>query len=227
MAIMVVLSVFNGFSELAYSHLASVDPDVRISPANGKVIESADSLADIIQSRDYVGAASVVLQERALFVAGDHQMPIIFKGLDPAKANIIADIDSVIIDGVYTDSNGITQIANSFSESASNSSKAKLFSKIPNANFSSDLNDFIGRDKSCRIVPSVEARKFSSMTFSRCSDLKRIKCESKNPCGEFSFFLCKLEIDARTPFALFVLKTPSFFPLKSGHGTLSKEKISP
>ena len=75
MAIMVVLSVFNGFSELAYSHLASVDPDVRISPANGKVIESADSLADIIQSRDYVGAASVVLQERALFVAGDHQMP--------------------------------------------------------------------------------------------------------------------------------------------------------
>lgn len=107
MAIMVVLSVFNGFSELAYSHLASVDPDVRISPSNGKVIESADSLADIIQSRDYVGAASVVLQERALFVAGDHQMPIIFKGLDPAKANIIADIDSVIIDGVYTDSNGM------------------------------------------------------------------------------------------------------------------------
>lgn len=107
MAIVVVLSVFNGFSDLAYSHLAAVDPDVKISPVQGKVIAGADSIADMIESRDDVLAASVVLQERALFVAGDHQMPIIFKGLDPEKANLIADIDSVIIDGVYTDLNGM------------------------------------------------------------------------------------------------------------------------
>lgn len=107
MAIVVVLSVFNGFSDLAYSHLAAVDPDVRIAPVQGKIIENADSIAGIIQARSDVRAASVVLQERALFVAGDQQMPIIFKGIDPAKANIIAEIDSVIIDGVYTDNNGL------------------------------------------------------------------------------------------------------------------------
>lgn len=107
MAIVVVLSVFNGFTDLAYSHLSIVDPDVKISPKQGKVIVAADSLAELIQSRDDVLAAAPVLQERALFVAGDFQMPIIFKGLDSSKANLIADIDSVIIDGIYTDYNGL------------------------------------------------------------------------------------------------------------------------
>jgi len=107
MAIVVVLSVFNGFSDLAYSHLSAVDPEVKISPRQGKVIESADSLAHIIEERSDVAAAAVVLQERALFVAGDYQMPIVFKGLDPSKANIVAHIDSVVIDGVFADSNGL------------------------------------------------------------------------------------------------------------------------
>jgi len=107
MAIVVVLSVFNGFTDLAYSHLSAVDPEVKILPKQGKVIVAADSLAEMIQSRDDVLAAAPVLQERALFVAGDYQMPIIFKGLDSSRANLIADIDSVIIDGVYTDYNGL------------------------------------------------------------------------------------------------------------------------
>lgn len=34
-------------------------------------------------------------------------MPIVFKGLDPSKANIVAHIDSVVIDGVFADSNGL------------------------------------------------------------------------------------------------------------------------
>lgn len=107
MAIIVVLSVFNGFTDLAQSHLAAIDPEVKISPLSGKVIESADSLACALEGRDDVVSAAVVLQERALFVSGDRQMPVIFKGLDPAKARRIADIDAVIIDGVFAPDNGM------------------------------------------------------------------------------------------------------------------------
>lgn len=107
MAIIVVLSVFNGFTDLAQSHLAAIDPEVKISPLSGKVIESADSLACALECRDDVASAAVVLQERALFVSGDRQMPVIFKGLDPAKARRIADIDAVIIDGVFAPDNGM------------------------------------------------------------------------------------------------------------------------
>ena len=102
MAIVVVLSVFNGFTDLAHSHLAAIDPDVKLLPRQGKVIASADSLVRVLEGRGDVAAAAPVLQERALLVAGDHQMPVVFKGLDPAKARAIADLDAIVVDGVYT-----------------------------------------------------------------------------------------------------------------------------
>ncbi|MEZ3576025.1 MAG: FtsX-like permease family protein [Muribaculaceae bacterium] len=101
MAIVVVLSVFNGFTDLAHSHLAAIDPDVKLLPRQGKVIASADSLVRVLEGRGDVAAAAPVLQERALLVAGDHQMPVVFKGLDPAKARAIADLDAIVVDGVY------------------------------------------------------------------------------------------------------------------------------
>ena len=38
MAIVVVLSVFNGFSDLARRHLAMIDPDAKVVPSAGKVM---------------------------------------------------------------------------------------------------------------------------------------------------------------------------------------------
>lgn len=107
MAIIVVLSVFNGFTDLAQSHLAAIDPEVKISPRQGKVIDCADSLAAVLEQRPDVEAAAVILQERALLLAGDYQMPVVFRGLDPAKVRRVTDIDAVIIDGVYADLNSM------------------------------------------------------------------------------------------------------------------------
>lgn len=107
MAIIVVLSVFNGFTDLAHSHLAAIDPEVKISPRQGKVIDCADSLAAVLEQRPDVEAAAVILQERALLLAGDYQMPVVFRGLDPAKVRRVTDIDAVIIDGVYADFNSM------------------------------------------------------------------------------------------------------------------------
>lgn len=107
MAIIVVLSVFNGFTDLAHSHLAAIDPEVKISPRQGKVIDCADSLAAVLEQRPDVEAAAVILQERALLLAGDYQMPVVFRGLDSAKIRRVTDIDAVIIDGVYADLNSM------------------------------------------------------------------------------------------------------------------------
>ncbi len=107
MAIIVVLSVFNGFTYLAHSHLAAIDPEVKISPRQGKVIDCADSLAAVLEQRPDVEAAAVILKERALLLAGDYQMPVVFRGLDPAKVRRVTDIDAVIIDGVYADFNSM------------------------------------------------------------------------------------------------------------------------
>lgn len=107
MAIVVVLSVFNGFTDLAQSHLAAIDPEVRLMPRQGKVIESADSLAAMLEKRPDIEAASVVLTEKALFVAGNSQKPVVFKGMNSAKTRRVVDFDAIVIDGVYSDVNGM------------------------------------------------------------------------------------------------------------------------
>ena len=63
MAIIVVLSVFNGFTDLAHSHLAAIDPEVKISPRQGKVIDCADSLAAVLEQRPDVEAAAVIYRK--------------------------------------------------------------------------------------------------------------------------------------------------------------------
>lgn len=107
MAIVVVLSVFNGFSDLAKSHLAAIDPDVRIVPTKGKVL-AGDSIAALMESMPGVATAMPVLTERALLAATGAQTPVIIKGLDPAGAAGVMNLDRLIIDGIYSPASGVT-----------------------------------------------------------------------------------------------------------------------
>ena len=106
-AIVVVLSVFNGFTDLARTHLSAIDPDVKALPREGKAFAHADSLAQALESLPEVEIAMPVLQERALLVAGDAQMPVIVKGVDPERLPAMVDLDRLIIDGVYAQDNGL------------------------------------------------------------------------------------------------------------------------
>lgn len=107
MAIVVVLSVFNGFSDLAASHLALCDPDIKIVALQGKTFGSADSLVTALEAMPQVHAASPVIEERGLLSTAHAQLPVRFKGVDPAKACTISDIDGMLIDGVYSPDNGL------------------------------------------------------------------------------------------------------------------------
>lgn len=107
-AIVVVLSVFNGFTSLARAHSSEVVPDVRVSMPSAKVFAGADSLCAVLESLPEVSAAAAVMQERALFASHKAQMPVIVKGVDPAKFTRITDIDTLLVDGIYTPAGGLT-----------------------------------------------------------------------------------------------------------------------
>lgn len=106
-AIVVVLSVFNGFSDLARKHLSAIDPDAKIVPAGPKVFAGADSLATALEKMPEVACAMPVLQERALLAASDTQTPIILKGIDPRRTERMLDFDGLLLDGVYSHVNGL------------------------------------------------------------------------------------------------------------------------
>lgn len=94
-AIIVVLSVFNGFTDLAKSHFSIIDPDIMVTPAGGKVIENADSLAVALSAIEGVEAAVPTLTERGLLISDGAQLGVVFKGITPAYQEVIDYTDAV------------------------------------------------------------------------------------------------------------------------------------
>lgn len=99
-AIVIVLSVFNGFTDLAAMRLSEVDPDLKIEPATGKTFANADSLAQAIMAINGVENAVPVIQERGLLINAGSQTPVIFKGVPQSYTSTVS-LDSAIIDGAY------------------------------------------------------------------------------------------------------------------------------
>lgn len=101
MAMICILSVFNGFSRLVDSKLSSLDPQLKAVAAEGKIISDADSLIRLIRGVEGVRFAVPTISDKALAVYGDKQVPITLKGVtdDYSKLN---DIESLVKeDGQY------------------------------------------------------------------------------------------------------------------------------
>lgn len=95
MAIVCVLSVFNGFSELALDKISYIAPDLRIEPAKGKIIYNSDSLVTSLKKLDEVAIAAPTLEEKGLLIYDSNQLPVNLKGITPDYSTITG-IDSLI-----------------------------------------------------------------------------------------------------------------------------------
>lgn len=98
MAMVIVLSVFNGFSDFTAQKISRFSAPLAVAPVAGKTIADADSLARAISSTAGVASATPVITERAFAVAGDRQTPVVICGIDPAGVTARA-LPQVIIDG--------------------------------------------------------------------------------------------------------------------------------
>lgn len=82
MALVVTLSVFNGFHDMVASFFTQLDPQLKITPAKGKTAASNDSTLMRIRQLDEVAVATDVLEDQALTVYGDRQQMVTIKGVD-------------------------------------------------------------------------------------------------------------------------------------------------
>lgn len=98
MAMICVLSVFNGFSDLASERLSMVDPDIKVSYLPARVITNADSLADEIGRMPGVRSALPTLKAEALAIYDDVQQPVNIVGV-PKGFGEISALGSLVIDG--------------------------------------------------------------------------------------------------------------------------------
>lgn len=109
-AIVCVLSVFNGFGDLALNRMSKNDPQLKVTARQGKVIPAADSLAQIVAGLDIVAEALPTIDENALAMYRGSQMAVIMRGV-PAGYEHVAAIDDAIVDGVYATANVAIPVA--------------------------------------------------------------------------------------------------------------------
>lgn len=82
MALVVTLSVFNGFHDLVASFFTQMDPQLKITPVKGKTALADDPILTKIRHLSEVEVATECLKEQALAVYGDRQQMVIVKGVE-------------------------------------------------------------------------------------------------------------------------------------------------
>lgn len=87
-ALILVLSVFNGFEDLVKGLYSSFYPDLRIAPTVGKQITLTQEQLKKIRSIKGTKAVSLVLEERALLRNGEAQSMINLKGVDDSYGQV-------------------------------------------------------------------------------------------------------------------------------------------
>lgn len=107
-AIVCVLSVFNGFGKLIHSKLSMLDPDISITATTGKVMADGDSVARVAGCVPGVQLALPTVEDQALAMFFDYQMPVRLKGV-PENYDSLTDIRGAILDGHYMLSDGISE----------------------------------------------------------------------------------------------------------------------
>lgn len=82
MALVVTLSVFNGFHDLVASFFTQLDPQLKVMPVKGKTALASDPVLTQLRQLPQVEVATECLEEQVLAVYGDRQMMVKVKGVE-------------------------------------------------------------------------------------------------------------------------------------------------
>ncbi|MDP4290476.1 MAG: ABC transporter permease [Bacteroidota bacterium] len=98
MALIIVLSVFNGFERVIVSLVNTFDPDIKISLVEGKTFHAGDIAADRIKRLNGVVRYTDVLEENALLRYNNRQYFATIKGVSPDYQDK-SGLDSMLVEG--------------------------------------------------------------------------------------------------------------------------------
>ena len=115
-AMIIVLSVMNGFGALVERMFSAFDPDLKITAAQGKHFSTDTPEMQQLRQLNSVAVFSETIEETGLIEYASKQMPAILKGVDEHFSEL-TDIDSIITEGrfsvsdPYDDGSGIPKIS--------------------------------------------------------------------------------------------------------------------
>jgi len=95
-ALILVLSVFNGFEGLVKSLYSSFYPHLKITPAAGKQLVLTGAQLQKLKSIGGISGISLVVEEKALLKNGDYQSIIQLKGVDEQYTRVTTVAEHIV-----------------------------------------------------------------------------------------------------------------------------------
>lgn len=102
MALVVVLSVFNGFHDLVATLFTSFDPQLKVVPVMGKTAPADDPILVSIKQLPEIDVATESVEDQALAVYRDRQAMVKVKGVDDNFTELTHIEDIVYGDGEFS-----------------------------------------------------------------------------------------------------------------------------
>lgn len=102
MALVIVLSVFNGFHDLVASFFTNFDPQIELVPTQGKTAPADDPMLDQVRKMPEVGVHTDVLEDQGLAVYGDRQQMVTVMGVDENFTQLTNISDILYGDGEFS-----------------------------------------------------------------------------------------------------------------------------
>ena len=107
MALIIILSVFNGLETMVSKIFNTFDPDIKITAAEGKTFIADTARLKLLANVEGLSCYSVSIEENALLKYGERQYIATIKGVDENYA-MVTNIDSAMWEGefILTDDKG-------------------------------------------------------------------------------------------------------------------------
>jgi lipoprotein-releasing system permease protein len=101
MALVVTLSVFNGFHDLIASLFTNFDPQLKIEPLKGKAAPADDPLLIQIKSLPQIEVATECVEDQAIAMYNGRQAMVMIKGVDDNFDSLTYIRDILVGEGTY------------------------------------------------------------------------------------------------------------------------------
>ena len=101
MALIIVLSVFNGFDRLVVSLFSSFNPNIQITASHGKTFDLRSFPIDQLRKIPGILVITEVIEEDALMKYKDNQSIVTIKGVSEAYTKM-SGLDTMMVEGNFT-----------------------------------------------------------------------------------------------------------------------------
>jgi lipoprotein-releasing system permease protein len=102
MALVVTLSVFNGFHDLVATFFTSFDPQLKVIPAQGKTVAADDPVLTQIRQLPQIEVATESVEDMALAIYRGRQAMVVVKGVDDNFKELTHINEILIGDGDFS-----------------------------------------------------------------------------------------------------------------------------